>query len=425
MTHVLIIGGGGREHALAWKIKQSPICGKLYVAPGNAGTAELAENISLDLKDNDAVIKFAKEKGVDLVVVAPDDYLAKGMVDALSEAGIRAFGPSKAAAKLEWSKAFAKEFMKRHRIPCAQSETCTDINKAQEIAKDLVRRSGKVVIKADGLALGKGVVIADSEDDIDATLAAFMEEAIYGDSGKTVVVEEFLEGTEVSIHAFTDGETVRMFPVARDHKRVGDGNTGPNTGGMGTIAPVSVPTGFLEEVEKTIVLPVVEGMKNEGTPFRGVLFPGLMITADGPKVLEFNARFGDPECESFMRLLDSDLLEILISCTEGTLLKTNVLWSNKFVTTVMLVSDGYPGKYEKGRKISGIENANEVKDIQVFHAGTRLDEKSVVTSGGRVLGVSAVGETMELARTRAYDAVKKISFEGAHYRSDIGANAAL
>lgn len=423
--NILIIGGGGREHALAWKIKQSPKCDLLFIAPGNAGTATLGENVSIDLKNNDAVVTFAREKNIELVVVAPDDYLAQGMVDALSEAGIKAFGPTKAGAKLEWSKGFAKDFMKTHNIPCAESETFTDYERALLFGTELIRKNGKAVIKADGLALGKGVVIADSEDDIAFTLNAFMKEAQFGESGKTVVIEEFLEGTEVSIHAFSDGNSVKMFPVARDHKRVGDGNTGPNTGGMGTIAPVTVPSDFLRQIEERVVMPVIQGMKEAGVPFKGVLFPGIMMTKSGPKVLEFNARFGDPECESYMRLLESDLVEILLSCIEGNLLETNVAWSNEYVATVMMTSEGYPGNYEKGKLISGIEDAEAQSGVVVFHAGTRSEGEDCVTNGGRVLGVSAVGESMEGARARAYDAVKKITFDGVQYRTDIGSDSNL
>ncbi len=419
--NILIIGSGGREHALAWKIKQSPQCETLFIAPGNAGTALVGENVSLNVKNNNTVADFVKKNGIDLVVVGPDDQLAQGMVDALTVAGIRAFGPTKAAAKLEWSKAFAKDFMKRRGIPCAASDSFTSYPDALHRSTTVVREKGRVVIKADGLALGKGVVIADSEDDIEPTLKALMVDGVFGESGKTVVIEEFLEGSEVSIHAFCDGETAKLFPVARDHKRIGDGNTGPNTGGMGTIAPVNVPPGFLDDVKEKIVMPVLNGMKEAGAPFKGILFPGIMVTKDGPKVLEFNARFGDPECESYMRLLESDLVEIMEACVDGKLKDAEVLFKNEFVTTVMLASKGYPGAYEKGVQITGIDDAEVDPSVIVFHAGTSVKEGKIVTNGGRVLGVSAIAENAQVATTKAYEAVHKISFEGVQYRGDIGA----
>jgi phosphoribosylamine--glycine ligase len=415
---ILIIGGGGREHALAWKIKQSSQCGTLYIAPGNAGTAKLGTNVVLDTKDNQAVVDFAVAKNIGLVVVGPDDYLAQGMVDALSGAGIKAFGPEKRAARLEWSKAFAKDFMVAHNIPTAASATFTSFDEAVNYTKNV---SGPVVIKADGLALGKGVVIAQSSDEAENTLRRFMQEGQFGDSGKTVVIEEFLEGSEISIHAFCDGKDAKLFPVSRDHKRIGDGNTGPNTGGMGTIAPVTVPEWFLNTVKEKVVMPVLKGMVEAGTPFKGILYPGIMVTSQGIKVIEFNTRFGDPECESYMRLLQSDLVEIMLACVDGTLGNTPVKWSDDFVTTVMLASKGYPESYEKGFEIQGIEDAESDPAVVVFHAGTKIEDGQTVTSGGRVLGVSATGKTPEEAKIKAYQAVGKVSFEGKQNRSDIGA----
>jgi phosphoribosylamine--glycine ligase len=416
--NILLIGSGGREHALAWKIKQSPKCEKLFIAPGNAGTAALGENITIGIKDNQAVVDFAKGNNIGLVVVAPDDYLAQGMVDALMKAGVPAFGPTKAAAELEWSKAFAKSFMKRYEIPTARSKTFSALESAIAYAEE---QPLPVVIKADGLALGKGVVIAESYDEAARTLVAFMEEDKFGESGKTVVIEEFLRGTEVSIHAFCDGTTAKLFPVSRDHKRVGDKDTGPNTGGMGTIAPVPVSSEFLEQVLQLTVVPVIQGMAEQETPYTGILFPGLMVTEQGTKVLEFNARFGDPETESYMRLLKSDLVDIMLACVEGRLEKQEVKWSDDSVVTVMLTSAGYPGAYEKGFPISGIEEAEKDSSVIVFHAGTALKEGKIVTAGGRVLGVSATGRSPEEAKKRAYEAVQKIKFEGAQYRTDIGA----
>mgnify|MGYP001612587338 CR=1 FL=1 len=419
MMDILIIGSGAREHALAWKIKQSLECGKLYIAPGNAGTVKFAENISLNIKDNAAVVEFAKKNGIGLVVVAPDDYLAQGMVDALMAAGIQAFGPTKAAAELEWSKAFAKSFMRRYEIPTAYSKTFASLELALVYAKE---QRFPLVVKADGLALGKGVVIAQSYEEAERTLTEFMEGGKFGESGRTVVVEESLEGTEVSIHAFSDGKTAKLFPVSRDHKRIGDGDQGPNTGGMGTIAPVKATETFLSDVAERVVNPVIAGMAEQETPFSGILFPGLMVTPQGSRVLEFNARFGDPECESYMRLLESDLVSIMLACIEGRLDREEVRWSPESVVTVILASKGYPGSYEKGFPITGIENAEKDLSVVVFHAGTALKDGELVTAGGRVLGVSAIGATQEEAKKRAYDAVRKITFEGAQYRTDIGAD---
>jgi phosphoribosylamine--glycine ligase len=415
---ILIIGGGGREHALAWKIKQSPECGQLYVAPGNAGTARIAENVQIDVKNNDAVVAFAKEKNIGLVVVAPDDYLAQGMVDALSAAGIPAFGPTQSAARLEWSKAFAKEFMTKHGVPTAASKTFSSFSDAASYIKTV---SPPVVIKADGLALGKGVVIAGRADVAEDTLRAFMEKGQFGESGKTVVIEEFLKGTEASLHAFSDGKTAKLFPVARDHKRVGDGNTGHNTGGMGTIAPVSVPADFLKQAEERVVMPVINAMAASGTPYKGVLFPGIMGSADDFKVLEYNARFGDPECESYMRILESDLVKIMLACVNGTLAETDVRWSAQSVVSVILASGGYPEHYEKSFPISGIEDAESDPAVVVFHAGVAEKDGQLVTSGGRVLAVSAVGANPEEAKDKAYAAARKIHFQGSQMRTDIGA----
>ncbi len=415
--NILIIGSGGREHALAWKIKQSSKCNKLYIAPGNAGTALEGENVALDVKNNQAVVDFAKEKDIGLVVVAPDDYLAQGMVDALTAAGVPAFGPTKAAAKLEWSKAFAKDFMKRHGIPSATSETFSSYDKA--LAYMLVQKL-PVVIKADGLALGKGVVIAQTHEEAEETLKSFMQDGRFGESSRVVVIEEFLEGIEVSIHAFCDGTSAKLFPVSRDHKRIGEGNTGPNTGGMGVIAPVQVPEGFLDEVKEKIVMPVIQRMAGEGVPFKGILYPGLIVTEEGPKVIEFNARFGDPECETYMRLLESDLVDVLLACVEGTLAESDIRWSNMSAVTVVLASKGYPEVYEKGLAIHSLESVSD-DSVVVFHAGTKKEGEQVLTNGGRVLAVSAVGATAEEAKMHAFKAAEIIQFEGKHYRTDIGA----
>lgn len=414
--NVLVLGGGGREHALSWKLLQSPRLSKLYVAPGNGGTAGIAENVSIDIRDHNAVIAFCKEHAIGLVVVGPDDPLAEGIVDSLQSAGILVFGPTQNAAKLEWSKAFAKGFMKRHGIPTALSETFNSFDTALQYVQS---RPFPLVIKADGLALGKGVVIATTLDEATSALHSFMVEGAFGDSGKTVVVEEFLEGPEVSIHAFCDGKIARLFPVARDHKRIGNGNTGANTGGMGTIAPVDVPIGFLNEVYEKVILPVMKGMQEEGTPFSGVLFPGLMVTKSGIKVLEFNARFGDPETQTYMRLLQSDLLTILVDCASSKLADTQIEWSTAFACTVVLASGGYPGKYTAGIPIRGLETLEE--SAVAFHAGTLKSGDSLSTAGGRVVGISAVGVSREEATKTAYRGAEKVSFEGVYKRDDIGA----
>lgn len=423
-VNILIVGSGAREHALAWKIIQSPLCDKLFIAPGNSGTALHGENVALDVWSNQKVVDFAKKEQINLVVIGADDYLEQGMVDALQDAGIPAFGPTKAAARLEWSKAFAKEFMQKHNIPTARSETFTSFDMALQRINILKQGEYPVVIKADGLALGKGVVIAETREEAEKTLRAFMEEGILEEAGKTVIIEEYLEGNEVSVHAWCDGETAQLFPIARDHKRIGEGNTGLNTGGMGTIAPVEASQEFLDEIRDRVVLPVIRGMKEVGTPFKGILFPGVMVTKDGIKVLEFNARFGDPECESYMRLLESDIVPIMLSCVGGTLPDTDIQWANKFATTVMLASGGYPGNYEKGFGINGLDQKFD-DSVVVFHAGVKKTDEGFVTNGGRVVGVSAVSDTKEDARKQAFSAAQAINFEGKQYRKDIGANWAL
>ena len=419
--NILIIGSGGREHALAWKIKQSPTCERLYIAPGNAGTALVGENVKIDIKNNQAVVDFSKEKEIDLVVVAPDDYLMQGMVDALTLSGVKAFGATKSASRLEWSKAFSKDFMKRHNIPNASSETFSSFETALAYIKT---HTIPIVIKADGLALGKGVVIAQTHEEAETALRSFMVEKLFGESGSSVVIEEFLEGSEISIHAFCDGTVAKLFPVSRDHKRIGEGNTGPNTGGMGTIAPVKVPEGFLEEVEKTVIIPVLEGMRSEGMPFAGILYPGLMVTKSGIKVIEFNARFGDPEAQSYMRLLESDLVDIMLACIEGKLATSDVRFKSESVCTVVLASGGYPEKYTAGFPIKGLDYSFD-PSVVIFYAGTEQAGSDVLTAGGRVLGVSATGTTSDAATKKAYEALSAITFEDVQYRKDIGANWTL
>ncbi len=441
--NILTIGGGGREHALGWKIKQSPKLGaegRLYFSPGNAGTAGIGENVPLDLKDHAKVIDFCRQNAIDYVVIAPDDYLADGMADSLTEAGIKSFGPTKAAAKLEWSKSYAKEFMLSNGIPTAAYKVFDGTAAVDAImyAKSLPL---PVVIKADGLALGKGVVIAETYEEAEKTITDMLSGALHGNAGRMVVIEEYLTGREISTHAFCDGDSGVLFPSSQDHKRVGDGDTGPNTGGMGTVAPLPwTSADMMQRIQKEIIDPTLAAMKALGTPFKGILFPGIMITDQGPKVIEFNARFGDPETHSYMRLLKSDLLEIMFACSESTLNNINIEWNGGAACCIVLASGGYPGSYEKGVEINGLENFGKdsaenknthhaVNEIVIFHAGTKIgdgregDSESagkILTSGGRVLGVTAVGANLREALSIAYGAAEKIQFKGKQFRSDIG-----
>ncbi len=418
--NILILGGGGREHALAWKLKQSPKIQKLYVAQGNAGTGTLAENISLDLADHQAIISFAKTYNIDLVVVGPDDLLAQGVVDSLQTANILVFGPTRAAAEIEWSKAFAKQFMQEEGIPTARFAVFSDLDEAKEY---LQKEKFPIVIKASGLAFGKGVVIANTAEEGLSALDDMMGKGVFGDAGKEVVIEEYLEGPEISIHAFCDGETAALFPSAQDHKRAYDDDKGPNTGGMGTIAPVPwVSAELMENIKNTIVLPTLRGLEKRGRKFIGVLFPGIIMTKDGPKVLEFNARFGDPETQSYMRLLESNLMDILLACINGTLKEMKIKWEQAAACCVVLASGGYPGKYEIGMPIRGLVGVEEDETV-VFHAGTKMKNGVVVTNGGRVLGITAAAPTLEGALAKAYGRVEGITFDKMHVRRDIGRNA--
>lgn len=431
MAKVAIIGSGGREHALGWKLKQSPKVSKLFFIPGNGGTLNLGTNVDINVLDNQKIVNFAKENKIDLVVVAPDDPLAAGLVDDLTNAGIKAFGPTKVAAEIEWSKSFAKQLMKEENIPTAKFASFSDFETAK---KYLDSQEFPIVIKASGLALGKGVIIAWSAAEGAGSLENIMVNKIFGEAGNEVVIEEFLQGFEVSFHAFSDGETYSLFPPSQDHKPVNEGDTGPNTGGMGTITPVpQVDQDLINGVRKEIIEPTLEGLKKRGREFKGILYPGIMVTEKGPKVLEFNARFGDPEAQSYMRLFKTDLYDVFIACVNGTLKDLNVEWDDRFACTVVLASKGYPGNYEKGFEITGIEEAEKNEDIIVFHAGTKIQSykpglqpqfqsriAKLVTSGGRVLGVSAIGDSLENALNKAYKAIEKISFKGMQFRKDIG-----
>jgi len=412
---ILVVGSGGREHTLVWKLKQSPTVRDIFVAPGNAGTGQIAEN--LPLVTTNEIIEWLKKNKVDLVIVGPDNYLEEGIVDEIKKLKIPVFGPTKVAAEIEWSKSFAKQFMQEEGIPTASFHVFSDYKKASEYTKT---QKFPLVIKASGLALGKGVVVAHNLSEAEQALKKMMNEKIFGSAGMDVVIEEFLVGKEISIHAFCDGETAILFPAAEDHKRIFDEDKGPNTGGMGTIAPVPwVSDKILKEIEEKIVQPTLRALKKRGRPFSGILFPGVMITDEGPKAIEFNARFGDPETQSYMRILETDLVEILLACTNGMLKKQKIKWSKKSACCVVCASGGYPGKYETGKTISGLDTIHN-KSVVVFHAGTKMDGNKAVTNGGRVLGVTAVGKNLKTALSKSYDAIKSISFEGMQYRKDIG-----
>jgi phosphoribosylamine--glycine ligase len=415
--NILIIGSGGREHALAWKLKQSSKIQNIFIAPGNAGTSTVGENISLDIFNHQSVINFSKENKIDLVVIGPDDVLASGLINSLQNSGIKAFGPTKEASEIEWSKSFAKNLMKRLGIPTAKSAEFTEIESASEYVKN---HSYPLVVKASGLALGKGVIMANSYEEAIHSLEGMMVKKTFGAAGATVIVEEYLHGKEISVHAFCDGETVAMFPMAQDHKRIFDNDKGPNTGGMGTIAPVpTVSTDTLKEIEQKIVIPVLRELKNMGREFKGVLFPGIMLTEDGPKVLEFNARFGDPETQSYVRILKTDLVDILLACVNGELNTIKIEWEDHSACCVVLASKGYPGNYTKGLPISGIAEAEKIDDVIVFHAGTKTLDNKIMTNGGRVLGISAIGDNLPEALQKAYTAVEIIHFDGKQFRKDI------
>lgn len=419
--NVLIVGSGGREHALAWKIAQSPRLRQLWIAPGNGGTERLGiagGNVPIAAEHVPALLDFALEHRVDLTVIGPEAPLALGIVDAFRERGLAAFGPSQAAARVETSKAFAKEFMRRHGIPTARYA----IFDSYDEAVDYVRRVDyAVVLKASGLAGGKGVLLPQDRHEAEKMLHQLMVERVFGDAGAQVVIEERLSGPEVSVLSFADGYTATPMPPAQDYKRAFDGDRGPNTGGMGAYAPAPMaPPPLVEEVRRTILQPALDGLRAEGTPYVGVLYAGLILTDAGPRVLEFNCRFGDPEAQVILPLLETDLLEVMEACLEQRLHRMHLSWQPAAAVTVVLASAGYPGPYEKGRVIRGLENAEKMENIVIFHAGTRRNASQVLTNGGRVLNVTAVDHTLEAAIRRAYAAVEKIHFEGMHYRRDIG-----
>lgn len=416
---ILVVGSGGREHAVIKKLKESRHHPELFCCPGNAGIAQDATCVDIKATDIPGVVSYAKENKMDLVVVTPDDPLVLGMVDALNAEGIRAFGPNKAAAMIEGSKAFSKDMMKRHHIPTAKYETFDKSDKAMEY----IRAQGKypVVIKADGLALGKGVIIAQNEKEAEEAVTSMIEGGLFGASGSHVVIEEFLTGPEVSVLSFTDGKVVRPMVSSMDHKRAYDNDEGPNTGGMGTIAPNPHYTAELAEIcRKTIFEPTIEAMKEEGREFHGCLYFGLMMTPDGPKVIEYNCRFGDPETQVVLPLLEGDLVDIMEATIDGTL--SDISFSNKEenAACVVLASGGYPKKYQTGYEITGIASAEEKFGVTVYHAGTKYVDGKTVTGGGRVLGVTATAPTLEQALQIAYQGAEEIQFTDKHFRTDIG-----
>ena len=418
--NVLLVGGGGREHAIAWKIAQSPLLTKLSIAPGNPGTALHGENVEVKATDLDGIVALAQRIAADLVIVGPEDPLAAGLVDRLEAAGIAAFGPSGAAAQLEASKAFAKSLMRDANIATSSSATFDDAARATAYVHDV---SHRVVVKADGLAAGKGVTVCDDVAQAEAAIDAAMRDRAFGAAGARVVIEERMFGRETSAHAFTDGVTVRHMPFSCDHKPVFDGDRGPNTGGMGAYSPPSwLPERVADAIRREVTERTVSALADAGTPYRGVIYPGMMLTADGPRVVEYNSRFGDPETEVLLPRLRSDLLAICDAVAHGRLAEVPVEWSDDATVGVIMVAPGYPGTYPTGAPIEGIANVDD--DVQVFLAGTARDAAGrLVTAGGRVLCVVASGKTVAEARERAYDNVKRISFEGAHYRTDIAARA--
>jgi phosphoribosylamine--glycine ligase len=414
---VLVVGNGGREHALAWKIKQSPLVKKLFVAKGNAGIWEIAEKVDISPTDVENLVKFAREERIDLTVVGPEQPLSEGIVDAFEEAGLKIFGHKKNAAVLEASKVFAKNFMKKYGVPTAFYETFDN----EKEAIDFVKKMGTpIVIKADGLAAGKGVIIAYSEEEAVKTVKD-MFAGKFGEASKRIVIEEFLEGEEASYIAMVKGDKLVPMATSQDHKRVFDNDEGPNTGGMGAYSPTPVITPEIEkEILEKIMYPTLRGMKEEGREMCGFLYAGLMIGPKGVNVLEFNVRMGDPETQPIMRRLESDLVEHILDILEGNIDRVKPVWSDKWSIGVVMASKGYPGSYEKGKVITGIDEAQKDPDVVVFHAGTDIKDGKLVTAGGRVLTVTATGNTLLEAKEKAYKAVEKIHFEGAHYRKDIG-----
>jgi len=421
--NVLVIGSGGREHALAWKIAQSPLVEKVYGAPGNPGIDRLEKGacINVGVNDFEALDTYIEAEGIDLTVVGPEVPLVHGIVDFLEERGKRVFGPSKKAAQLEGSKSFAKEFMARHGIPTAESRTFDDLQEALAYVRS---QPAPIVIKADGLAAGKGVTVAVSQAEAEAAIYAAMAEGAFGEAGARVVVEEYLTGEEASILAFCDGRTVKPLASSQDHKPVGENDEGPNTGGMGAYSPAPVVTdALMEEIVWDVLVPTSAGMAKEGMPYKGILYAGLMITGNGPKVIEYNVRFGDPETQAILPRMETDLVPALLACCNGTLDSCEIRYSPRPCVSVVMASEGYPGVYAKAKEITGVDEAEALEDVAVFAAGVKRKGDQLFSSGGRVLNVTALGNTQRAAMEKAYQAISCIHFEGAFYRCDIGAKA--
>jgi len=430
--NVLIIGNGGREHALAWKVSQSPRVDQVFVAPGNAGTSRDAVNVDLDIRDYPALIRFVEENEVGLTIIGPEAPLAGGVVDAFEDAGHKVFGPRKAAAQLEASKVFCKQILQKAGVPTADYRAFRDPDEALEMLEDRFPGDGQrpchVVVKADGLAAGKGVSVCKCKQDAIDAIEAIGRDKVFGEAGAEFIVEERLEGEEVSILAITDGQTIVTLPSAQDHKPAGDGDTGPNTGGMGAYSPTTVVTDDdVRWVEEHVLVPTVHALKTNGTPFKGVLYAGLMMTPQGLKVLEYNVRFGDPECQPLLMRLQSDLVDVLEAVADGVLDQIEPLqWDPRSACCVVLASRGYPGDYESGYEIQGLSEADQVTDVKVFHAGTshgQFEQDRVVTAGGRVLGVTALGDSLAQAKLSAYQGVRCIQWNGSWCRSDISDKA--
>lgn len=421
--NVLIVGNGGREHALAWKIKQSPKAGRIFIAPGNAGTATVGENVDIAATDFPKLIKFAKDKAVELTIVGPEVPLVLGIVDAFTAAGLKIFGPSKAAAELEGSKVFCKDLLRNADVPTADYRTFSNVERALTYLRD--REDVPVVVKADGLAAGKGVIVCAGRTEALEAVERIGKQFEFGEAGKRIVIEERLDGREASVLALTDGQTILTLPPAQDHKRAHDGDAGPNTGGMGAYCPAPlVDDELLRWIEGHVLVPTVHAMKRARRPFKGILYAGLMLTNQGPKVLEYNVRFGDPECQPILMRLKSDLLELLLATAEGRLDQLDPPeWDERPSVCVVMASEGYPGKYPTGKAIRGLDDAAKLPDVQVFHAGTKLKDGQVQTDGGRVLGVTALGDTIPQAKLQAYTAVKAIRWDGAWCRKDISDKA--
>lgn len=419
--NVLLVGSGGREHAIAWKLAQSKKLDKLFIAPGNPGTALHGKNIDIDVNDIKALVDFAKDNDVEFAIIGPEDPLAAGAVDSFESAGIKAFGPSGPAAQLEADKAFAKEIMRANAIPTAESRIFTNYEDAKAY---IASRDEAVVVKAAGLAKGKGVFVCDEPAQAIIVAEKIMCDNLFGEAGATVVVEEKLLGEEASILAFVDGKSIYVMESSQDHKPIGDGDTGPNTGGMGAYSPAPVITeALMDQIVADVLVPAVDGMYRNGTAFKGILYAGIMVTKGGPRVLEFNVRFGDPETQPILMRLKSDLLDVMLAVCDGRLDEISLEWDQRPAVCVVLASGGYPDAYEKGIVINGLDDAAKIEDVMVFHAGTAEKDGNVVTAGGRVLGVTALGDTVADAKAKAYQAVDVISFEGAYCRRDIADKA--